>query len=65
MTPGPEPDWDACFNSDDEHVKIKKANTIEFFEARQKAGVFGAVIGPEQRELVKHWRSMYDNRDSL
>jgi hypothetical protein len=61
-SPGPSPDWDACFGRD-EHGATKRQNTVAFFEARDSARRFsGATVGPEQRQLVGHWEEMYRQR---
>jgi len=57
--PGPTPDWDACFCSQDESVQIKRRNTIEFFVSENPKGPLGVALGPEQRNLVMHWKQMY------
>jgi len=52
------PDWDACFPDEDEDAQGKRRNTEAFFNANHRFGG-GEMVGPEQRETVKHWREMY------
>jgi hypothetical protein len=59
---GASPDWNACFDSESGDVLAKKDATIAFFEDRQRnGGAFGTIFGPEQRDLVRRWRDLYNS----
>ena len=54
------PNWDECFNSTKENVKIKKKNTVSFFEQKKTSSPPNLLVHEHSYDNMGDWNELYN-----